>query len=444
MVTSFKGNQKLIFEGFRYNIHHIVPAKGVKTWRCVCAKKLTSARSWCKGRAETWDDDTQGISKGEHNHTAEHETAELEYFKSQLILAAIASPSAPLHQLIEEAAKHMSPGLKFGSTESLKKSLTVARKSAENGGFKLKPYKNSTCGEVAPKAPKTTAADSFANDLKLFEVNGTMASLLSLVGGREQLRGEQEGSEDGHSNPSNDQSTASTTSSLLNSFNAFNGTLGSVTSDYIDIDADTSPLVKAMRFDASASSAYESATSPFNDSPTNGNGHDLSGVNSPSARSTPLSTNGGGLSTQVLQQKKNAIDKAIRTARVNDIFNKLVNVRKLSYKVQNKNAQNTADSPTSDVKPQMCFPNGSPVNGQFPTRTASTLEAHNVGRASSSGAPHLFENGGEISLGACLAPTASGCGCRIIRVCCCSEDTCQKRYGVAPKRTYSKMTNGGA
>lgn len=33
------------------------------------------------GRAETWDNDNQGISKGEHNHPAEHEIAELEYFK---------------------------------------------------------------------------------------------------------------------------------------------------------------------------------------------------------------------------------------------------------------------------------------------------------------------------------------------------------------------------
>lgn len=37
----------------------------------------------------------------------------------------------------------MSEGVSFGSRESLKKSLTVARKSAENGGFKLKCYKNS-------------------------------------------------------------------------------------------------------------------------------------------------------------------------------------------------------------------------------------------------------------------------------------------------------------
>ncbi|KAI1723677.1 FLYWCH zinc finger domain-containing protein [Ditylenchus destructor] len=203
MVTSFKGNQKLIFEGYRYNIHHIVPTKGVKTWRCVCAKKLTSARSWCKGRAETWDNDSHGISKGEHNHPAEHEVAELEYFKSQLILAAIANPTAQLNDLIDEASTFMSSGVTFGSRESLKKSLTVARKSAENGGFKLKCYKNSDPASHAnlsssssAKVPKQSnkqmnGNNLFPADLKLFENNGnTMLSLLSLARQCQQQAGE--------------------------------------------------------------------------------------------------------------------------------------------------------------------------------------------------------------------------------------------------------------
>lgn len=63
-------------------------------------------------------------------------------FQSQLILAAIAQPLAPLNDLIDEAISYMSSGVSFGSRESLKKSLTVARKSAESGGFKLKCYKN--------------------------------------------------------------------------------------------------------------------------------------------------------------------------------------------------------------------------------------------------------------------------------------------------------------
>lgn len=64
-------------------------------------------------------------------------------FQSQLILAAIASPNTPLNDLIDEAGTYMSEGVTFGSRDSLKKSLTVARKSAENGGFRIKNYKNS-------------------------------------------------------------------------------------------------------------------------------------------------------------------------------------------------------------------------------------------------------------------------------------------------------------
>jgi hypothetical protein len=64
--------------------------------------------------------------------------------QSQLILAAINYPTANLNELIEAAAGFMSEGITFGSSrESLKKSLTVARKAAENGEFKLKCYKNS-------------------------------------------------------------------------------------------------------------------------------------------------------------------------------------------------------------------------------------------------------------------------------------------------------------
>lgn len=109
MVTSFKGNQKLIFQGYRYNIHHIVVQKGVKTWRCVCAKKLTSARSWCKGRAETWDNDEQGTAKGEHNHPAEHDVAELEYFKVSPFnpsIFIIHSNSEPTHSRRNCQSKH--------------------------------------------------------------------------------------------------------------------------------------------------------------------------------------------------------------------------------------------------------------------------------------------------------------------------------------------------
>uniref|UniRef100_A0A183BNW2 FLYWCH-type domain-containing protein n=1 Tax=Globodera pallida TaxID=36090 RepID=A0A183BNW2_GLOPA len=145
IITSFKGNQKLILGGFRYNIHHV--KEGVKTWRCVCAKKLTGTRTWCKGRAETWDSDSKGIPKGEHNHSTEHELAELEFFKSQMILAAISEPTADLSALMDEAAKFLSEGLNFGNRETMKKSLLVARKSVESGEFALGKHRTVSVGQ---------------------------------------------------------------------------------------------------------------------------------------------------------------------------------------------------------------------------------------------------------------------------------------------------------
>uniref|UniRef100_A0A915NEE4 FLYWCH-type domain-containing protein n=2 Tax=Meloidogyne TaxID=189290 RepID=A0A915NEE4_9BILA len=168
IITSFKGNQKLILGGYRYNIHHVKDGVNNKTWRCVCAKKLTGARSWCKGRAETWEGDTKGIPKGEHNHQTEHDLAELEYFKSQLIFAAISEPTTDLNLLIDEATKFLSPGLSFGNRESMKKSLIVARKSAESGELVLGqlPYRSKKSVKRASVRSKAAAVSKNAPQVK--------------------------------------------------------------------------------------------------------------------------------------------------------------------------------------------------------------------------------------------------------------------------------------
>uniref|UniRef100_A0A915LQA4 FLYWCH-type domain-containing protein n=1 Tax=Meloidogyne javanica TaxID=6303 RepID=A0A915LQA4_MELJA len=152
-----------------------------KTWRCVCAKKLTGARSWCKGRAETWEGDTKGIPKGEHNHQTEHDLAELEYFKSQLIFAAISEPTTDLNLLIDEATKFLSPGLSFGNRESMKKSLIVARKSAESGELVLGqlPYRSKKSVKRASVRSKAAAVSKNAPQVKNtlnLSVNMTMPS----------------------------------------------------------------------------------------------------------------------------------------------------------------------------------------------------------------------------------------------------------------------------
>lgn len=63
----------------------------------------------------------------------------------------------------------MSPGVTFGSRDSLKKSLTVARKSAENGGFRLRCYKNSE----APKNVRTPPSST--------KTNNTVSHLISFI-----------------------------------------------------------------------------------------------------------------------------------------------------------------------------------------------------------------------------------------------------------------------
>ena len=329
MVTSFKGNQKLIFEGYRYNIHHIVPAKNVKTWRCVCAKKLTSARSWCKGRAETWDNDSHGTSKGEHNHPAEHDVAELEYFKSQLILAAIEYPEASLNDLIEEATSMMSPGVTFTSRESLKKSLTVARKTAENGGFKMKAYKNSAestgsrsrQNHLPTTVPHDTSDSIFSSpNLKLFETP-TMMSILSFAKQCQETNNNNE-LEDSRSNPSLDdfQQSTSSASSILNQF---------VSGDY---DEDRPPMkipkIEENHFDET--NLLASLTNVLNGNSLNSSGFaSMSGLSSKdwnnslvlerngmdSSRSTPLSNSG----YETGSNRRKNVDKA---KRVNDFLNK--------------------------------------------------------------------------------------------------------------------------
>ncbi|KAE9550935.1 hypothetical protein FO519_005849 [Halicephalobus sp. NKZ332] len=411
MVTSFKGNQKLIFEGYRYNIHHIVPAKNVKTWRCVCAKKLTSARSWCKGRAETWDNDSHGTSKGEHNHPAEHDVAELEYFKSQLILAAIEFPEASLNDLIEEATSMMSPGVTFTSRESLKKSLTVARKTAENGGFKMKAYKNSAEGtgsrsrqnHLPTTVPQDNSDSIFSGpNLKLFETP-TMMSILSFAKQCQETNNNNE-LEDSRSNPSLDdfQQSTSSASSILNQF---------VSGEY---DEDRPPvkipkIEEQNHFDES--SLLASLTNVLN-------GNSLSSLNSlnssgfasmsglsskdwnnslvlerngmDSSRSTPLSASGYESGSN---RRKN-VDKA---KRVNDFLNKLSN-----------RAAVAASTPTSTKNAS----NGT-RSGSSSTTTTSTQTDQ-----------ELFD-GAEIRVSACLG-SLSNCSCRIIRVCCCSNETCTR------------------
>ncbi|KAI6232220.1 Zinc finger, FLYWCH-type domain-containing protein [Aphelenchoides besseyi] len=498
MVTSFKGNQKLIFQGYRYNIHHIVPAKGVKTWRCVCAKKLTSARSWCKGRAETWENDSKGTAKGEHNHTAEHDVAELEYFKSQLILAAIANPNTPLNDLIDEASTYMSKGVSFGSRESLKKSLTVARKSAENGGFRLRCYKTSETPKSG-RSQQTASVPSGPLSEEVLDAN-TMASLVSLT--RQWTKPENNNETDqfnGIPDVANTQPlklpanrVQQATSSASQFLNQITATLAQ--NDFLDRFDRNSPLAKLARLDetvandlddsgislgrsfsssrssqrntAALASVLASMTPPrasnmLNSNFLNASNLDLSGVNTPSARSTPQSTSNGmvlcnsnlNFMPQASMQSKSAIDKAMSGARVNSILNKLSSKAAAAA----RKSPDASASVLSDSSSEASAPPSRPSTAVIETQTedhlldnwmSTLLASHRENKNDCTVKFHtthrrlnkhndedVHEESNEEEED---CQNGKKCGCRVVRVCCCenADKCCTGR-----KRKFAEITS---
>uniref|UniRef100_A0A0N5CB08 FLYWCH-type domain-containing protein n=1 Tax=Strongyloides papillosus TaxID=174720 RepID=A0A0N5CB08_STREA len=450
MVTSFKGNQKLIFEGYRYNIHHLIPAKNAKTWRCVCAKKLTSDRSWCKGRAESYDNDTRGVGKGDHNHEPEHGAAELEYFKSQLIMAAIECPDTPLNELIAEAKRYMNEGLDFPSKDSLKKSLTMARKSSENGGFKFRNYK--TSGGTGVKSTKKKEStnessnnfpallDSIMSNTPKREADSTINALLSLSKSEESKTIENNNTIQSlfPEKPINDSvnnallaqlatfhSLQNNNSSLIDNINLLKQfQMTALAAAVTGTPVKSTPPVKRPRKvpttsstgNVSSSKAKTSTPKSSRSSTSTNPSMAPSLLSSPSSSINveqqqqsssivPPSSSSSIESGNSMQQKKDSMDMAIRANRLTDIFNRI-----------SERALAKATSPTNTQS------SGTSTNGE--EEKLEAVVTRTIGTQTENDDQSLDEES-LIENNKCIAK--KDCDCRTIKVCCCSTKGCVRK-----------------
>ncbi|CAD6187221.1 unnamed protein product [Caenorhabditis auriculariae] len=364
IVTSFKGYQKLMFQGYRYNIYQVAPERNFKSWRCVCAKKMSDAGQWCKCRAETTMDDKNACTKGAHNHPPRHHVAELEFIKSQLFVTALENPELDAGDLVNQASEYLSDGVSFDNKESVRKSIVLARSRV---GKPRKPRSRPSNPLKRMRFDADTEdEDDYKTVTKINKMEHDVSCILPLFNnGLSMVKVE---SPFRQTTPVHQQSKANDHNNLLHA-NVLNG----MSNPWMGLD-DTMTVL------------WANMLNPMG-------GMDM-------------------LSTIAALTKQTSAAAAPAAMPVNPPQNNLVNNH-----IPKEATIATSVSTIKETLPAMANIQTSPV-----IPAANLMPTQPIMKDSS------CQTAEEIRVSQCLT---SGCGCRVVRVCCCEEGICRNRRTAA-------------